>query len=140
MNLVPESQKQRESLARVLDEADADGSGTFTVDEVTAIVEQVSERMLMDERAFETEQGQAMGFDKHMVLRLRGFFDELDTDDSAELTIEEVGKAVKKLGWAIKRSTILNFMQAADRDHNSQLTFIEFLKFMVRLKEFCRPN
>lgn len=140
LDLLPESRRQQDGFARVLDEADADGSGTFKLEEVQTIVEQVGEGLLMDQRAYETEQGRALGFDKLMVHRLRGLFDEMDTDDSASLTIEEIGKAVKKLGWTIKRGAIEKFIGEADMDMDSTLGFEEFLKFMWQLKDFCKPR
>lgn len=136
LDLLPNDQQQQEKIGRLIEELDADGSGMFNLTEVRWLVQRVSEIILMVKRRAELKKGVELGYWRNEVFKMRGLFDELDRDNSGSLSLEEVGKAVKRLGWPLKRCNIQKLIEEADDDGNRELTFEEFLAFMSQLKNY----
>lgn len=134
LDLLPRNHKQQESLVKLFDEVDADGFGKFCLEEVQVLVQQVSETLVMVQRAVEMDEGLALGFSKKEVHMLRSAFAELDIDNSEALGVEEVGKAVRMMEWTCTKKTLKRLSEQAEVDASGRLSFTGFLNLMRHIQ------
>ncbi|KAM3182640.1 hypothetical protein ACTXT7_011897 [Hymenolepis weldensis] len=57
-------------------------------------------------------------------------FDEMDTDKSGKLTVDEMYEGLKNAGCAMKKSEVENIIKSVDKDGDKSLTFQEFITLM----------
>ncbi|KAL8132151.1 hypothetical protein AgCh_007879 [Apium graveolens] len=93
-------------------------------------------------------QFSAMNKLKKMVLRviaetlspeeiagLKEMFKMIDTDDSGQITFDELKVGLKKFGANLKESEIYDLMQAADVDNNGTIDYGEFIAATLHLNK-----
>ncbi|TGZ65116.1 hypothetical protein CRM22_006024 [Opisthorchis felineus] len=66
-------------------------------------------------------------------------FDEIDTDRSGDITVDELERLVKKDRLPITRSAITEWIQDHDRNNDGKLNFKEFLTFVGKQAERAFP-
>lgn len=61
---------------------------------------------------------------------LRRVFDEVDTDHSGTLSIEEVGEAMTRAGLAYDERSLKSLMHRIDTDHSGAIDFEEWCELL----------
>lgn len=54
----------------------------------------------------------------------------MDTDKSGKLGVEELYEGLKKAGCAMKKSEVVNIINAVDKDGDRSLSYNEFIDLM----------
>jgi len=125
---------QRARLEALVEESDADGDGTHSLEEVEQLVQEVGELYLRVQREEENEYGRSLSFSRPEIYQLRSAYDILDSDNSNGLEPQEVHRAVKLLHFRINLQTLRRLLAQVDDDHTGELSFKQFLT-LIRLIE-----
>ncbi|TYH32633.1 hypothetical protein ES332_D13G003500v1 [Gossypium tomentosum] len=95
------------------------------------------------------KQFSAMNKLKKMVLRnlseeeiagLKEMFKMIDTDNSGQITFEELKAGLKRVGANLKESEIYDLMQAADVDNSGTIDYGEFVAATLHLNKIERED
>lgn len=60
----------------------------------------------------------------------REAFDEMDTDKSGQLSVDEVFEGLKRAGCGMRKCEVINIVNSVDKDGDQSLTFEEFVTLM----------
>jgi Ca2+-binding EF-hand superfamily protein len=118
-------------LDLMIAQVDTDGSGTISFDEFLLLYyNQANENKpyavplkIMGSFSFETVQ------------EFRKVFQDLDTDNSGTVDVDEIATMFKKLGEKTSRKKIVEMMAEVDTDGSGFIEFQEFLMLMLQIKE-----
>jgi Ca2+-binding EF-hand superfamily protein len=88
--LTPRCREDQEAIKQLLDEIDADGSGTFEFPEFLKLIQRIEERMQALQFQREAVVAKTLGYSPAQVLELRDCFCMLDTDGSGSLGVDEL--------------------------------------------------
>eukprot|EP00746_Dinoflagellata_sp_MGD_P007769 gnl/MRDRNA2_/MRDRNA2_115448_c0_seq1.p1 gnl/MRDRNA2_/MRDRNA2_115448_c0~~gnl/MRDRNA2_/MRDRNA2_115448_c0_seq1.p1 ORF type:complete len:828 (-),score=164.11 gnl/MRDRNA2_/MRDRNA2_115448_c0_seq1:46-2412(-) len=88
--LTPRCREDQEAIKRLLDEIDADGSGTFEFHEFLKLIQRIEERMQALQFQREAVVATSLGYTPAQILELRDCFYMLDVDGSGALGVEEL--------------------------------------------------
>ncbi|KAF8396347.1 hypothetical protein HHK36_017964 [Tetracentron sinense] len=69
------------------------------------------------------------------IAGLREMFKMIDTDNSGQITFEELKAGLKRVGANLKESEIYDLMQAADVDNNGSIDYGEFIAATLHLNK-----
>eukprot|EP00929_Paragymnodinium_shiwhaense_P050364 TRINITY_DN2534_c2_g1_i2.p1 TRINITY_DN2534_c2_g1~~TRINITY_DN2534_c2_g1_i2.p1 ORF type:complete len:1009 (-),score=206.22 TRINITY_DN2534_c2_g1_i2:56-3082(-) len=140
LGVQPRTPQEQESIAELLEECDADGSGQLEPEELLHMVQQIGERWTHMQRKQENDIGRSLGFQPRQLNALRHAFEELDSDGSGLLDLSEAEKAMELSGWRVPRAHLLKIIEELDEDETCVLNFPLFLKFMRRAEEDMRQR
>ncbi|PUZ68472.1 hypothetical protein GQ55_2G031600 [Panicum hallii var. hallii] len=74
------------------------------------------------------------------IAGLREMFKMLDTDNSGQITLEELKFGLKRVGANLKDSEIVTLMEAADIDNSGSIDYGEFLAATLHLNKVERED
>ncbi|KAG2631755.1 hypothetical protein PVAP13_2NG045100 [Panicum virgatum] len=74
------------------------------------------------------------------IAGLREMFKMLDTDNSGQITLEELKSGLKRVGANLKDSEIVTLMKAADIDNSGSIDYGEFLAATLHLNKVERED
>ncbi|XP_062189353.1 calcium-dependent protein kinase 17 isoform X2 [Phragmites australis] len=74
------------------------------------------------------------------IAGLREMFKMLDTDNSGQITLEELKSGLKRVGANLKDSEIKTLMEAADIDNSGSIDYGEFLAATLHLNKVERED
>ncbi|KAK9170242.1 hypothetical protein Syun_002382 [Stephania yunnanensis] len=74
------------------------------------------------------------------IAGLKEMFKMIDTDNSGQITFEELKEGLKRVGANLKESEIYNLMQAADVDNNGSIDYGEFLAATLHLNKIEKED
>lgn len=133
MNLQPRTAQEQDSIAELLEEVDADGSGCFHLEELMNMIVRISERIQQLQRQNENARAQALKFTFHQTYDLRQAFEFFDVDGSGTLTMSEVQNCVKKMQWKVDDNKVKQLVDEIDEDRTGTIDFLEFLELMSKV-------
>ncbi|KAK1409866.1 hypothetical protein QVD17_36395 [Tagetes erecta] len=73
----------------------------------------------------------AMSLSEEEIAGLEEMFKTMDTDDSNQITLEELKAGLERAGVNLKDSEMTKLMDAADIDHNGAIEYGEFIAAML---------
>ncbi|GAB2230165.1 hypothetical protein Droror1_Dr00014422 [Drosera rotundifolia] len=74
------------------------------------------------------------------IAGLKEMFRMIDTDNSGQITFDELKEGLKKFGANLEESEIRHLMQAADVDNNNTIDYGEFIAAMLHLNRLDRED
>ncbi|XP_010543629.1 PREDICTED: calcium-dependent protein kinase 1-like [Tarenaya hassleriana] len=74
------------------------------------------------------------------IAGLKEMFKMIDTDNSGQITFEELKVGLKRVGANLKESEILDLMQAADVDNSGTIDYKEFIAATLHLNKIERED
>ncbi|KAL8538964.1 hypothetical protein ACS0TY_000823 [Phlomoides rotata] len=74
------------------------------------------------------------------IAGLKELFKMLDTDNSGQITFEELEAGLKRVGANLKESEIYDLMQAADADNSGTLDYGEFIAATLHLNKIDKQD
>ncbi|XP_044462027.1 calcium-dependent protein kinase 1-like [Mangifera indica] len=74
------------------------------------------------------------------IAGLKEMFKMIDTDDSGQITFEELKAGLKRVGANLKESEIYDLMQAADVDNSGTIDYGEFIAATLHLNKIERED
>ncbi|CAN0927449.1 Calcium-dependent protein kinase 20 [Linum grandiflorum] len=74
------------------------------------------------------------------IAGLREMFKMIDTDNSGNITLEELKNGLDKVGANLKESEIVGLMQAADIDNSGTIDYGEFIAAMIHLNKIQKED
>ncbi|KAJ7970646.1 putative Calcium-dependent protein kinase [Quillaja saponaria] len=74
------------------------------------------------------------------IAGLKELFKMIDTDNSGQITFEELKAGLKRVGANLKESEIYDLMQAADVDNNGTIDYGEFIAATLHLNKIERED
>ncbi|OIT34515.1 PREDICTED: calcium-dependent protein kinase 20-like isoform X1 [Nicotiana attenuata] len=74
------------------------------------------------------------------IAGLKEMFKMIDTDNSGNITLEELKKGLERVGANLKDSEIVSLMQAADIDNSGTIDYGEFLAAMLHLNKIQKED
>ncbi|GAB2235613.1 hypothetical protein Droror1_Dr00026043 [Drosera rotundifolia] len=74
------------------------------------------------------------------IAGLKQMFKMIDTDNSGQITLEELKSGLEKVGANLKESEITHLMQAADIDNSGTIDYGEFIAAMLHLNKIQRED
>ncbi|XP_047309961.1 calcium-dependent protein kinase 20-like [Impatiens glandulifera] len=74
------------------------------------------------------------------IAGLRQMFKMIDSDNSGQISLEELKKGLERVGANIKDSEIHNLMEAADVDNSGTIDYGEFIAAMIHLNKIERED
>ncbi|QCE05311.1 calcium-dependent protein kinase [Vigna unguiculata] len=74
------------------------------------------------------------------IAGLREMFKMIDTDNSGQITLEELKNGLERVGSVLKDSEIAWLMQAADVDNSGTIDYGEFIAAMVHLNKIQKED
>ncbi|KAF7818880.1 calcium-dependent protein kinase 26-like [Senna tora] len=74
------------------------------------------------------------------IAGLKEMFKMIDTDNSGQITFEELKNGLKRFGANLNESEIQNLMQAADVDKSGTIDYKEFIAATLHLNKFERED
>ncbi|KAE8670640.1 Calcium-dependent protein kinase 2 [Hibiscus syriacus] len=74
------------------------------------------------------------------IAGLKEMFKMIDTDNSGQITFEELKAGLKRVGANLKESEIYDLMQAADVDNNGTIDYGEFVAATLHLNKIERED
>lgn len=133
LDLQPRTPQEQEAIAELLEASDADGSGTFTLDELSHMMVRIQERRAQILRDGENARAEALNLTRHQKYELRRAFETLDLDGGGTLEQGEIVKAVQMMQWKVTESKISSLLLEVDEDGTGTIDFIEFMELMARI-------
>ncbi|KAK2982067.1 hypothetical protein RJ640_003192 [Escallonia rubra] len=93
----------------------------------------------------ETEQGIfeqviAESLSEEEIAGLKEMFKMIDTDNSGQITLEELKKGLERVGANLKDSEISGLMKAADIDNSGTIDYGEFVAAMLHINKVQRED
>lgn len=80
-------------------------------------------------------QNQRDGFGKSDIARFQDFFTQFDQDTSGEISVLELSKMLRWLGYGLNSSESHSLILAVDEDNSGQLDEREFLRLLRLMRE-----
>lgn len=74
------------------------------------------------------------------IAGLKEMFKMIDSDNSGQITLEELKKGLERVGANLKDSEINSLMQAADVDNSGTIDYGEFMAAMLHLNKVLRED
>ncbi|XP_052174614.1 calcium-dependent protein kinase 20-like [Diospyros lotus] len=74
------------------------------------------------------------------IAGLKEMFKMIDTDNSGQITLEELKKGLERVGASLKDSEINGLMQAADVDNSGAIDYGEFIAAMIHLNKIQKED
>ncbi|KAF2289584.1 hypothetical protein GH714_037300 [Hevea brasiliensis] len=74
------------------------------------------------------------------IAGLKEMFKMIDTDNSGQITLEELKKGLERVGANLKDSEIIGLMQAADIDNSGTIDYGEFIAAMLHLNKIDKED
>ncbi|KAK4792255.1 hypothetical protein SAY86_022690 [Trapa natans] len=74
------------------------------------------------------------------IAGLKEMFKMIDTDNSGQITLEELKIGLEKVGSNLQESEIIGLMEAADIDNSGTMDYGEFLAAMLHLNKIQRED
>lgn len=74
------------------------------------------------------------------IAGLKQMFKMIDTDNSGQITLEELKRGLEKAGANLKDSEIVGLMQAADIDNSGTIEYSEFVAAMLHLNKVQKED
>ncbi|KAF5737386.1 Calcium-dependent protein kinase 20 [Tripterygium wilfordii] len=74
------------------------------------------------------------------IAGMKEMFKMIDTDNSGQITLEELKKGLEKVGAVLKDSEIHPLLQAADIDNSGTIDYSEFIAAMLHLNKIQRED
>ncbi|KAL8129449.1 hypothetical protein V2J09_018604 [Rumex salicifolius] len=74
------------------------------------------------------------------IAGLKQMFKMIDTDNSGQITLQELKTGLEKVGADLKDSEIIDLMQAADVDNSGTIEYGEFLAAMLHLNKIQKED
>jgi len=136
MGLTPSNRQQQEEIARMMEEADDDGSMELTFEEFLRLQQMITEKLKAMQREYEKEQAFEMLFTEDQLADLRNAFDVLDQDGSGSLDVSEVRRALQLMGKKVTSDRLRELMSQIEGEgrETGELDFIGFMT-LVRIIE-----
>ncbi|GIL82813.1 hypothetical protein Vretimale_8185 [Volvox reticuliferus] len=90
-------------------------------------------KMIVDEIQDEGKQGKAPASRKARAAlgNLQDLFNELDTDSSGAITLDELSAGLRRQGYVLADNEIENLMRRVDFDHNGTVDLSEFITTLM---------
>ena len=127
-------------LQEVFRSIDIDNSGKLTVTEFSEACGRLSlsfsQQELSDFLASDTTGDQQLNFEEFCnfyVCRLRKAFEEIDKDESGEISPLELQEAFHQLGYRVTKREIKAVLADVDKDNNLLVDFQEFCSYFCSL-------
>lgn len=130
LDLYPQTPLEQTTISQLIEEVDEDGSGMMELDELTMMIQRISEGKFKLQRSAEDEKAQALSFTKAQTSELRAAFETLDNDFSGTLGLSEIQRAMHVMQWRVSDVKLQKFMTEVDEDGSGALNFLEFLVLM----------
>lgn len=132
--------KVTERLQSVFNSIDSDSSGTISVQEFQQACCQLSISVTQEELDF-FSSSDASGdgelnfkeFTQFYVERLQKAFREIDTDNSGEISVDELKGAFEELGFPATEREVRAVLFEVDSDRSETVDFSEFCSFFCSL-------
>uniref|UniRef100_A0A1S4DR54 Calcium-dependent protein kinase 20-like n=2 Tax=Nicotiana TaxID=4085 RepID=A0A1S4DR54_TOBAC len=74
------------------------------------------------------------------IAGLKEMFKMIDTDNSGNITLEELKKGLERVGADLMDSEIVSLMQAADIDNSGTIDYGEFIAAMLHLNKIQKED
>ncbi|XP_052198562.1 calcium-dependent protein kinase 20-like [Diospyros lotus] len=74
------------------------------------------------------------------IAGLKEMFNMIDTDNSGQITLEELKRGLERVGANLKESEINGLMQAADIDNSGTIDYSEFIAAMLHLNKVHKED
>ena len=127
-------------LRSVFHGMDSDKSGTISVEEFkqacSELSTNVSSNELRDFMHSDVSNDGELDFDEFCLfytIRLKKVFDEIDTDGSGEIGLNELQTAFHKLGYKATKREVWSVLAEVDTDNNQSIDFQEFSNFFCSM-------
>jgi len=139
LGMQPRTQQEQEAIAELLEDVDADGSGTLHLEELSNMCVRIAERKAQFQRNAENAKADSLNLSRHQKYELRRAFDALDADGSGDLSLSEVLKAVHVHMATCPHASnlppyqIRQIFLEVDEDQSGSVDFIEFMELMARI-------
>jgi len=133
LGIRPRSLSEQEAMAQLIEEADSNGSGTLSYEDLLLLVQRILERIGELNRQELLQKAEALGFSTKQAHALWETFEALDASDDGLMDVSEVAEAVSLMKWQISAAKLHRHVSEIDADGNGQLDFIEFLHLMRRM-------
>ncbi|XP_019263189.1 PREDICTED: calcium-dependent protein kinase 20-like [Nicotiana attenuata] len=78
--------------------------------------------------------------EEEIAAGLKEMFKMIDTDNSGNITLEELKKGLERVGADVKDSEIVSLMQAADIDNSGTIDYDEFIAAMLHLNKIQKED
>lgn len=82
----------------------------------------------------------AQNLSEEEIAGLKEMFKVIDTDNSGQITFEELRDGLKRFGANLKESEIYDLMQAADVDNSGTIDYGEFIAATMHLNQIDRED
>ena len=74
----------------------------------------------------------ASNFSEEQLNEYKGAFKFFDGDESGQISVEELGNAMSKLGYNLTQEQVSIILNKVDTDNSGQIGFEEFLAFITQ--------
>ena len=129
-----------DKLKSVFEEMDTDGSGLISFDEFKQAFNKLSISLTQEQTQtfFDADVSGDSNlnfneFCEMYVRRLRKSFDEIDSDQSGEISDVELKGAFAALGYDVSMREVRAILSKVDRDNSESVDFQEFCNFFCAL-------
>jgi len=136
--LTPRCREDQQAIKRLLDEVDADGSGTFEFVEFLQLIQRIEEKMQALQFQREALVAKELDYSPSQILELRDCFHMLDVDGSGALGIDELREVLNALRITMTSDELKDVLESLASRHSSQdnepvLNFEGFMRFANKL-------
>lgn len=132
---IPHSKKEQDELAMIMQDADADGSGSIDFKEFRHLNQRIQERLRSLRFASDVEYAIRHGFSEEEFRECRGIFWQLDVDGSGGLDFEEIKSILFMLKMKCTSESLQVSFAILDQDDDRVLDFKEFIDLLVMLRD-----
>jgi Ca2+-binding EF-hand superfamily protein len=133
LGVSPKTPKDQDSISQLIEEVDTDGSGHLGFEEVLTLIQRIAEKLWHTHRLEENTRVADLGFPRHEINVLRHVFELLDADKNSFISLNEVERAVKLIGWCVSRENIQGLFADIGVEASGLLNFVEFASLLRRL-------
>lgn len=129
------NKEQREKLKKLFETKDKDNSGDLAVSELKDVFNELGHNrseneieMIIKKASFDSKKSLNFHDFENLfsVSKLIDIFNEIDSDKSGNLDLNEIITCFKKLGYVITNEQCKDLLRKVDTDSNGEISFDEF--------------
>ncbi|TQD97886.1 hypothetical protein C1H46_016411 [Malus baccata] len=121
------SEEEIHGLKEMFNNIDTDGSGSITLEELKTGLTRLGSKLTETEIKQLMDAVIAENLSEEEIHGLKEMFNNIDTDGSGSITLEELKTGLTRLGSKLTETEIKQLMDAADIDKNGTIDYTEFI-------------